>query len=72
MSLKEVFNKYNAECDLAVSKYNETVYVTWAEYELAVQVERLQGQNEDLKTRCEMLEKRLNALVPRLAKLETE
>ena len=72
MSLKEVFNKYNAECDLAVFKYNETVYVTWAEYELAVQVERLQGQNEDLKTRCEMLEKRLNALVPRLAKLETE
>jgi hypothetical protein len=54
--MQQIYDQYDAECDISANKYGNQVPVTWAEYELAIQVERLQGQVEDLKQRLEFLE----------------
>jgi hypothetical protein len=41
MSLQQIYDRYDAENDLCSNVCGERVWVTWAEYDLAVQVEKL-------------------------------
>lgn len=68
-NMDRIMNLFNVEVNVCANKHGDEILVTWAEYDLAVECDRLRQQLEDqnmlinnLHDWCQMLSKRIRAL----------